>query len=134
MAKLNEIARDVCEAIMLGRGDRYEKPTINASNIERRGEVGIEIAVRQMYDPVEINFDKLKKLSDIFGTDKIDVDDYAAGGCETCDYGSSYGHDIQVIAPTLCTELLDYLTKFGGSDVDLKELANRSDAKCDASL
>jgi hypothetical protein len=35
-------------------------------------------------------------LSELFGTDNIDVDDYAYGGCDTCDYGSNYGHEIAI--------------------------------------
>lgn len=54
-----------------------------------------------MYEsPITINFAKLKEFSDLFGTVKIDVDDYANSGCETCDYGSSYGHIIDVYEPT----------------------------------
>ena len=49
-----------------------------------------------MYGAPTLSFGKLKKLSDLFGTDKIDVDNYGEKGCETCDYGSSYGHTIQV--------------------------------------
>ena len=53
-----------------------------------------------MYSAPTLQFAKLKKLSEIFGTEKIDVDDFGHGGCETCDYGSEYGHEITLINPT----------------------------------
>jgi hypothetical protein len=49
-----------------------------------------------MYEAPLLNFSVLKKLSELFGTDNIDVDDYAYGGCDTCDYGSNYGHEIAI--------------------------------------
>lgn len=59
-----------------------------------------EIGIYQMYDAPVINFTTLKKLSDLLGTEEIDVNNYSQAGCETCDYGSSYGHEIQVYNPT----------------------------------
>lgn len=53
-----------------------------------------------MYQSPNLNFSTLLKLSDLLGTEDIDVDDYAQGGCETCDYGSDYGHKIQVYNAT----------------------------------
>lgn len=61
---------------------------------------GFVINYGQMYEKPELNFDKLMQLSEIFGTREIDVDDYSEGGCETCDYGSDYGHEIQIYNPT----------------------------------
>ena len=66
---------------------------INDSNL---GE-GIEITYTKMYDAPELSFKVLKELSDYFGTVEIDVDSSIhRGGCETCDYGSCYGHYIQI--------------------------------------
>ena len=59
----------------------------------------IEISASAMYEhPVsrEVNIEFLCALSELFKTKKIDVDDWANGGCETCDYGSSYGHSFQI--------------------------------------
>jgi uncharacterized alpha/beta hydrolase family protein len=42
----------------------------------------------------------MKELSDHFGTDEIDIDGYSQRGCETCDYGSEYGHDVEIMEPT----------------------------------
>lgn len=57
---------------------------------------GYEITYGQMYESPGLNFTHLKKLSELFGTDNIDVDNYGYGGCETCDFGSDYGHTIQI--------------------------------------
>jgi hypothetical protein len=62
---------------------------------------GYEITFGQQYAPPGLNFDQLMKISELFGTTKIDVDNYSQMGCETCDYGSNYGHTIQVKEPTL---------------------------------
>lgn len=54
-----------------------------------------------MYDWYE-EFNKpnsthLKAFSEVFNTDNIDVyDEIRRGGCETCDYGSSYGFALRV--------------------------------------
>ena len=45
-----------------------------------------------MYESPKLNFPLLMKLADFLGTKNInDGDRFANGGCETCDYGSSYG-------------------------------------------
>jgi hypothetical protein len=53
-----------------------------------------------MYEAPHLSFDKLKALSKLFGTEKIDVDGYAKKGCESCDWGSNYGHIITIEEPT----------------------------------
>lgn len=58
---------------------------------------GIEITYTKMYDAPDLSFKVLKELSDYFGTVEIDVDSsIRRGGCPTCDYGSCYGHYIQI--------------------------------------
>lgn len=58
------------------------------------------ISVQKMYEsPIVVNFALLKKISEKFKTDKVDVDDWGRGGCESCDYGSSYGHTFQIYEP-----------------------------------
>lgn len=61
---------------------------------------GFEIDYGRMYDSPNLNFAKLKALGELFGTEEINVDNYSESGCETCDYGSSYGHTIQITALT----------------------------------
>lgn len=60
-----------------------------------------DITIGAMYEPPVLNFGILKSLSEMFGTDEINVDDYSQAGCETCDYGSEYGHTIEIRRPTL---------------------------------
>lgn len=54
------------------------------------------ITYGRMYESPVLNFVSLMDLSEIFGTKDIDVDNYANSGCETCDYGSDYGHEISI--------------------------------------
>lgn len=84
------------KAILLSGEERHTDAEISIRKLEN----GIEIDYHQMYGAPSLSFAMLKKLSDLFGTDKIDVDNYGRGGCETCDYGSAYGHTIQVLEPT----------------------------------
>jgi len=70
---------------------------------------GFELSYGSMYDAPIISFDRLKAISDLFGTTAIDVDDYANSGCETCDYGSDYGHTIQIYEPTANVVDMDLL-------------------------
>lgn len=60
------------------------------------------------YQSPPLGFERLKQLSDLFGTVKIDVNDYANSGCETCDYGSNYGNDIQITNLTKNQEQLEF--------------------------
>ena len=57
----------------------------------------IEFEWSEMYEAPQISFAMLTELSEFFGTKEIDVDNSInSPGCETCDYGSSYGHVITV--------------------------------------
>lgn len=75
----------------------------------RKIDNGYEINFGAEYESPNLSFAKLMKLAELFGTTNIDVDDYAQGGCETCDFGSCYGHDIQVREPTKLIKELDEL-------------------------
>lgn len=61
---------------------------------------GLQITYGCQYTSPELSFAKLVELSELFGTKEIDVDNYSQSGCESCDYGSDYGHDIQIYNPT----------------------------------
>jgi hypothetical protein len=50
----------------------------------------VYIQADRMYEYVDVSFEALKELAELFGTDKVDTDQNSSGGCETCDYGSSY--------------------------------------------
>lgn len=60
---------------------------------------GFEIKYGREYESPELSFNTLMALSKLFDTEEIDVDNYADSGCETCDYGSDYGHEIQIYNP-----------------------------------
>jgi hypothetical protein len=61
------------------------------------GDNSIEIKVTSMYsNPINCNYDLLKGLMDLFKTTTIDVDDYDVHGCDSCDWGSAYGHTFQI--------------------------------------
>lgn len=68
----------------------------------RKIDKGLELDFTAMYEAPTLSLDLMNQLGEFFGTDKIDVDDYGDGGsgCESCDYGSCYGHTIQIINPT----------------------------------
>lgn len=81
--------------------------TISASRINN----GYELTIGQEYNAPACGFKQLKQLAEMFGTDEIDVDNYAHSGCETCDYGSEYGHTIQIYSPVLLCDELELLCK-----------------------
>ena len=57
----------------------------------------IDITLSSMYEPPGLQFKQLLELSKFFNTDKIDdADRFAESGCETCDYGSSYGFTLRI--------------------------------------
>ncbi len=86
---------------------------------------GYEITYGKMYDAPPLNLDTLMRLSDLFGTTSIDVDRYSQGGCDTCDWGSDYGHTIQIYKPT---KQLGGMELLNGKDLyKLKESRQWSD-------
>lgn len=69
---------------------------------------GFEIDFTKMYEsPVDLNYQNIKVISDLFGTEDIDFDNVSEGGCETCDYGSRYGYTIQVYNATKNIPIFD---------------------------
>lgn len=77
--------------------------------VGKRHDGSYEIEYSAMYRSPNLNFSKLLKLSELFGTEKIDVDDYEHEGCDTCDWGSEYGHTIQIYEPTKNVDELEQL-------------------------
>lgn len=60
------------------------------------------ISFTDMYEAPPITAAMLDELAKYFGTMKIDVDhNIAELGCETCDYGSAYGHTIIIKEATI---------------------------------
>lgn len=72
--------------------ERSELETWEVTRIGSR----ITIKYGEMYEPPVLNFSTLMELSEYFGTQEIDVDKYSVGGCESCDFGSDYGHEITI--------------------------------------
>lgn len=59
----------------------------------------IRLTLSSMYRPPGLGLAKLMRLAEFFGTTNIDdADHFQNAGCETCDYGSSYGFTL-VIKP-----------------------------------
>jgi hypothetical protein len=49
-----------------------------------------DVTISQMYEFVPANFTHMKALSELFGTDDINMNNWSYAGCETCDWGSNY--------------------------------------------
>ncbi len=83
-----------------------------------------EIRLGAEYTAPDLSVEHLEKLAELFGTNRINVDDYANPGCEPCDWGSDYGHTIQIIDPkenlvdlyALCEEEKMRPQEFGEED------------------
>lgn len=57
----------------------------------------VQIELAESYSAPTLSFHQLKALGDFFGTMNIDTrDSFSRGGCETCDYGSSYGFTLYI--------------------------------------
>lgn len=84
--------RDACLALLA--------PCQTAS-LERYGKGDLVLKFGAMYDAPEVpSLDRLLELRTLFGAKNISVDHYSNGGCETCDWGSDYGHELYIIGPT----------------------------------
>ena len=57
----------------------------------------VDITLSCMYESPGLTFAQLKALSEFFETENLnDIDNFAYGGCETCDYGSKYGFTLTI--------------------------------------
>ena len=66
---------------------------------------GIDVSIRGGYisieiednDAIDVSFDDLSELSDLFETKNINVgDNWSSGGCETCGWGETHGLTIHI--------------------------------------
>ena len=74
--------------------DPYSPATFEVRQVEPNS---IEFDWAQMYESPRITMQFLSALSLYFGTTDVDiVGGISQPGCETCDYGSLYGHEIRV--------------------------------------
>ena len=60
----------------------------------------LQLRVTKMYEGPGLGADELMKLCELFGTKQINVDGYNVSGCESCDYGSAYGHTLEITGAT----------------------------------
>lgn len=66
-------------------------------DLEGMEEITARVEIYQEYDKPEVTHDDLVRISKAFGTKVIDLSDgRSEEGCETCDYGSSYGIEIKI--------------------------------------
>jgi hypothetical protein len=57
----------------------------------------VSITLSDMYSSPVLNLKKLMELAEFFDTKNINDDDrFSNEGCDTCDYGSSYGFTLTV--------------------------------------
>lgn len=74
------------------------KSSDKVTRIDGEGDLRSEIYIEwgQMYGHPNLSFKIMKALSELFGTDDITSEMYSLEGCDTCDYGSHYGHNITI--------------------------------------
>lgn len=100
MKKIDEtILAKAAEKIGKFWGDIYDKPEhIDVKLVKVGNEKGIDINISRQYSHPKLTFAVLKKISELFDTERIDTyDEWSRSGCDTCDYGSSYGYTIRVL-------------------------------------
>jgi hypothetical protein len=97
----------------------WRKCTLNVSR-ERGRDHSFELLYACEYESPELSFKHLENLSKTFGTTNIDVDNYTQSGCDTCDYGSSYGNTIQLRDVTVNEGILSALVNMGDVYNDFK--------------
>ncbi len=85
----------------------YRSLEIEASKTETSPQLyEYRIKFSQMYEYINLSFETLLALSEIFQTKKIDIwnrENYS--GCETCDYGSSYQVSVRIGNSPVCFEV-----------------------------
>jgi len=70
----------------------------NESSLQNPSPGHFALTITQEYEYVDVQFDDLLKLSELFSTKKINIGDkYGTQGCETCNYGSRYELTIHML-------------------------------------
>ena len=96
---LPKITRQQVIDVLTDGGDEFKRNEIDGALCFKPlgDKQNIELVAEAMYDhPIEVSFGLLKNLSNLFRTDHLDVDDWSQSGCESCDWGSNYGHSFQL--------------------------------------
>jgi len=95
MKDIKDLSKDIKEYFE-GLSESYEKPNIEVDFNEKNKTCTVHIA--KMYHGLGklVSFKALTKLSQLLGTDEIDLEnDSYRGGCESCDWGSEHSVDIE---------------------------------------
>ena len=75
----------------------YRNGKIEKINVSIDPSAVVRITLSNMYEAPGLSFKHLMALSEFFDTKNINDDDrFSYGGCETCDYGSSYGFTLTI--------------------------------------
>jgi len=94
MKDIKELAQEI-ESYIEGLSESYNDPTIKVDINKENKTCTVHIA--KMYQGLGkmVSFKALTKLSQLLGTEEIDLEneDYR-GGCESCDWGSEHSVDI----------------------------------------
>lgn len=94
MKDIKELSKDIQEYFE-GISESYEKPTIKVDINEEKKTCTVSIS--KMYQGLGklVSFKALSKLSELLGTDEIDLENESYHeGCESCDWGSEHSVDI----------------------------------------
>lgn len=88
---VKKIWDDVREA----QGYDYNVP--DSIDVEIMDNGRVLITMSSMYEAPSLSYYQLKGLAEFFETEHImDFDKFSYTGCETCDYGSSYGFTLMI--------------------------------------
>lgn len=85
-----EVESKIRDIFGISKADEEKSSRDKCIEISRPTEDSLKVEVKQMYSYVDCSFGRLKKLSDLLGTDEIDMNNWASKGCDTCDFGSCY--------------------------------------------
>lgn len=89
-----KISADV-EAIVRKHADKWHTfGELNVQVSESNGTLFVHVS--DMYESPPFHSELIFALCDYFGTKKIDSAKFGIGGCDTCDFGSSYGYDLTI--------------------------------------
>lgn len=57
----------------------------------------VRVRISRMYDAPGLSFERIQKIATVFNTKNVETNsEFSYEGCESCDYGSSYGFDLHI--------------------------------------
>lgn len=93
LSKTKEEIVEFCKTLWHDREEDYHSnPNIEVGISKDRYDITIE----RSYNPPGLSLKQLMALSEFFQTTNINDDAFNYSGCDTCDYGSSYGFTLTV--------------------------------------